>query len=175
MNSDTLKAVLHAVSSGETTIDEALTALKHLSLEDIGYAHIDHHRSLRKGFPEVIFGENKTSDQIIGIMERMLQWEKIILVTRIDRDKADSVILKFPDAEIIIRGYGDTDKKYRHNMRLSQLRADIVKSYLIRHGTASARIKAFWIGSEKPTAENVPQEDRNKTHLVEIMFNRAIQ
>ena len=83
-------------------------------------------------------------------------------------------LLKFPDTEIIIRGYGDSDKKYRHNMKLSQLRADIVKSYLIRHGTASARIKAFWIGSENPTAENVPQKDRNKSHLVEIMFKKAI-
>ena len=55
------------------------------------------------------------------------------------------------------------------------MRADIVKSYLIRHGTASARIKAFWLGSENPTAENVPKEDPNKTHLVEIMFNQAIQ
>jgi pyridinium-3,5-biscarboxylic acid mononucleotide synthase len=99
MNSDTLKTILSLVSTGETSIDDALASLKHLSLEDIGYAHIDHHRSLRKGFPEVIFGENKTSDQIIGIMERMIQWEKIILVTRIDEDKAKLVISKFPDAE----------------------------------------------------------------------------
>ena len=84
-------------------------------------------------------------------------------------------LLKFPEAEIIIKGYGDTDKKYRHNTRLSQLRADIVKNYLIRHGTASARIQAFWIGSESPTAENVLQDDPNKTHLVEIMFKTAKQ
>ena len=79
-------------------------------------------------------------------------------------------LLKFPKAEIIVRGYGDTNKKYRHNIRLSQLRADIVKSYLIRHGTAATRIKAFWIGSENPAAENDPQEDSSKTHLVEIKF-----
>jgi len=89
---------LNAVSTGETSIDDALSSLKHLSMEDIGYAHIDHHRSLRKGFPEVIFGENKTIDQIIGIMERMVQWEKIILVTRIDENKAAAVISKFPNA-----------------------------------------------------------------------------
>ena len=79
-------------------------------------------------------------------------------------------LLKFPDAEIIVRGYGDSHKKYRHNTKLSKLRADVVKSYLIRHGTASARIKAFWIGSENPAAENDPQQDPNKTHLVEIKF-----
>lgn len=99
MNSDTLKAILNSVSTGGTSIDDALESLKHLSLEDIGYAHIDHHRSLRKGFPEVIFGENKTIEQIIGIMERMAQWEKVILVTRIDADKADAVIAEFPNAE----------------------------------------------------------------------------
>ena len=74
MNSNTLKAILNSVSTGGTSIDDALESLKHLSLEDIGYAHIDHHRSLRKGFPEVIFGENKTIDQIICIRERMAQW-----------------------------------------------------------------------------------------------------
>jgi NCAIR mutase (PurE)-related protein len=99
MNADTLKKILAAVSTGKTSIDDALSSLKHLSVEDIGYAQIDHHRSLRKGFPEVIFGQNKTTDQIIGIMERMIQWEKIILVTRIDEDKADVVLSKFPTAE----------------------------------------------------------------------------
>ena len=99
MNANTLKSILDSVAKGETSIDDALHTLKHLSVEDIGYAHIDHHRSLRKGFPEVIFGQNKSVDQIIGIMERMSQWEKIILVTRIEPDKAAVVISQFKGAE----------------------------------------------------------------------------
>ena len=99
MNPDTLKALLDAVAAGTTSVAAAAESLKHLSVEDIGYAHIDHHRSLRKGFPEVIFGENKTSDQIIGIVERMTLWEKIILVTRIDAEKARTVTDRFPTAE----------------------------------------------------------------------------
>ena len=99
MNSDTLKSILTSVSNGKTSIEDAVASLKHLSVEDIGYAHIDHHRSLRKGFPEVIFGQNKTTDQIIGIMERMIQWEKIILVTRIEEKNATAVISQFPKAE----------------------------------------------------------------------------
>jgi pyridinium-3,5-biscarboxylic acid mononucleotide synthase len=67
-------------------------------VEDIGYAHIDHHRSLRKGFPEVIYGENKTAVQIIGIMEKMIPRENIILVTRIDEKKAKQVQTALPDA-----------------------------------------------------------------------------
>ena len=99
MNPDTLKALLDAVAAGTTSVAAAAESLKHLSVEDIGYAHIDHHRSLRKGFPEVIFGENKTSDQIIGIVERMALWEKIILVTRIDPEKARTVTDRFPAAK----------------------------------------------------------------------------
>ena len=69
-----------------------------MAYEDITYAHIDHHRSLRKGFPEVIFGEGKTAEQIVGIMEKMQHQENIILVTRIDPEKADVVLARFPKA-----------------------------------------------------------------------------
>lgn len=99
MNETTLKSILNSVARGETSIDDALHTLKHLRVENIGYAHIDHHRSLRKGFPEVIFGQNKSIAQIIGIMERMNLWEKIIIVTRIDPEKAAAVISRFNDAE----------------------------------------------------------------------------
>lgn len=98
MNADTLKSLLSSVASGQTSVEDALSSCRHLSIEDIGYAHIDHHRSLRKGFPEVIFGQNKTIEQIIGIMERMAQWEKIILITRIEKDKTDAILKKFPEA-----------------------------------------------------------------------------
>lgn len=99
MNEASLKILLDAVANGRTSIEDALQTLKHLSIEDIEYAHIDHHRSLRKGFPEVIFGENKSPDQIIGIMERMIPWEKTILVTRIDPEKAALITSRFNSAE----------------------------------------------------------------------------
>ncbi len=99
MTPEALKALLNAVASGKTPVDAAADSLKHLSMEDLGFAHIDHHRSLRKGFPEVIFGENKTAGQIIGIMERMTLWEKVILVTRIDAEKARAVTDRFPEAK----------------------------------------------------------------------------
>jgi len=99
MNETTLKSILNSVASGETSIEAALHTLKHLSVEDIGYAHIDHHRSLRKGFPEVIFGQNKSAMQIIGIMERMDPWENIILVTRTNPEKAAIVLSRFKNAQ----------------------------------------------------------------------------
>jgi len=98
MDIQSLHDILKAVAKGETSIEEAASALTNISCEDIEYAHIDHHRSLRKGFPEVIFGEGKTADQIIGIMEKMLIQENVILVTRIEAEKAEKILARYPDA-----------------------------------------------------------------------------
>lgn len=108
MNTESLNQLLRSVAAGETPIEDASRALMHLSYEDIDYAHIDHHRSLRKGFPEVIYGQGKTTDQIIGILEKMLPQENVVLVTRIDSQKAATVISCFqgavydPDAKMIV-------------------------------------------------------------------------
>jgi len=70
MDIESLNQILGNVAAGKMSVEDAARKLKHLSFEDLDYAHIDHHRSLRKGFPEVIFGQEKTPDQIIGIMEK---------------------------------------------------------------------------------------------------------
>ncbi|MCP4673749.1 MAG: nickel pincer cofactor biosynthesis protein LarB [Desulfobacula sp.] len=99
MNQDNLTRVLCKVAKGSLTVDNAVEQLQNLSFEDIDFAHIDHHRSLRKGFPEVIFGQGKTSKQIIGIMEKMIINEDIILVTRLEQEKAQNIISVFKDAQ----------------------------------------------------------------------------
>ncbi|MFO8048595.1 MAG: nickel pincer cofactor biosynthesis protein LarB [Desulfosudaceae bacterium] len=98
MDSDTLKQILDEVASGQTSPAAATTALQHLTYENIGYAHVDHHRSQRKGFPEVIFGAGKTADQICGIMERILARDVMVLVTRIGPEAAARVTGQFPEA-----------------------------------------------------------------------------
>jgi len=98
MDKDLLINLLKSVADGKTCVADAVEKLDHMAYEDITYAHIDHHRSLRKGFPEVIFGEGKTAEQIVGIMEKMQRQENIILVTRIDQEKADVVLSQFPEA-----------------------------------------------------------------------------
>jgi NCAIR mutase (PurE)-related protein len=98
MNLDMLHQLLQSVAAGRLAVERAAEKLVNLSCEDIDYAHIDHHRSLRKGFPEVIFGQGKTVDQIGGIMEKMLLQENVVLVTRIDSEKAEAVLRRFPDA-----------------------------------------------------------------------------
>ncbi|MBU1182942.1 MAG: 1-(5-phosphoribosyl)-5-amino-4-imidazole-carboxylate carboxylase, partial [Proteobacteria bacterium] len=98
MDKGYLEKILESVSAGSTSVEDAVKSLKHMHIEDIDYAHIDHHRAIRKGFPEVIFGEGKTAGQIVGIMEKMAAQEEIILVTRADKEKSESVLSRFPDA-----------------------------------------------------------------------------
>ena len=93
-----LAEILQSVADGQLAVADAIQKLRHLSFEDIEFAHVDHHRSLRKGFPEVIFGQGKTADQVIGIMDRITRQETILLVTRIEPQKAEAVISRFPDA-----------------------------------------------------------------------------
>jgi pyridinium-3,5-biscarboxylic acid mononucleotide synthase len=98
MNPERLKKLLNQVKAGKVSVDEAVSKMKHLPFEDIDFAQIDHHRSLRKGFPEVIFGEGKTTDQVMEIMGRMTRNKENLLVTRLDAEKAEAVQKKFPKA-----------------------------------------------------------------------------
>ena len=98
MDNDLLIQLLNSVAQGELSVKAASNKLRHIAYEDIDYAHVDHHRSLRKGFPEVIFGQGKTADQVIGIMDRMRDQENVILVTRIDQIKAEKIVARFPEA-----------------------------------------------------------------------------
>jgi NCAIR mutase (PurE)-related protein len=98
MNHDALLKLLDEVAFGKISVNDAKNRLINMSIEDIDYAHIDHHRSLRKGFPEVIFGEGKTDDQILGIMKKMASQEDVIMVTRIDQEKTGKILSHFPEA-----------------------------------------------------------------------------
>lgn len=99
MDPERLNQILTDVAKGRISIENATRTLENIASEDISFAHIDHQRTLRKGFPEVIFGEGKTATQIIGIMERMAVQESVILATRVNSDKAKDVLNRFPDAD----------------------------------------------------------------------------
>ena len=87
-----IKAVLEAVKAGEMTVDDALLYIKKAPFEDIGYAKVDLHRSVRQGMPEVIYGAGKTPEQIIGIVEHMKQsGQDTILITRLSPKAAEIV------------------------------------------------------------------------------------
>ena len=99
MNQAELEKILRANRAGE--IDDAVAAdrIKNLSYEDIGYARVDHARAERQGFPEVIFGEGKTSAQICGIFEKLLERRPNVLITRTNHDVYGDIRNVFTEAE----------------------------------------------------------------------------
>ena len=98
MDKDRLRELLERVASGEVAVDGALDRLEGFPYEDVGFARVDHHRHLRLGAPEVIFGAGKTADQIVTIAERMLERGSNVLVTRADCAVYELVHLAMPDA-----------------------------------------------------------------------------
>lgn len=99
MTEDQLRQLFEQVRSGATDIDSALREVRHLPFEDIGFARIDHHRKLRHGFPEVIFGLGKSTDHVLAIASRLLQHEGSVLITRASADTAARVVAELPGAE----------------------------------------------------------------------------
>ncbi|MDR1589010.1 MAG: nickel pincer cofactor biosynthesis protein LarB [Oscillospiraceae bacterium] len=99
MYHDEVLSLLHSVKDGATSPEEAVLLLKKRPFEDLGYAKIDHHRQLRHGIPEVVFGGGKTAEQISGILTAMRDGGYVsVLVTRLDPDKAEAVNAVIPIA-----------------------------------------------------------------------------
>jgi len=94
-----IKELLRKVKKGEVSIDEAFGRLRDLPFEDIDVACIDHHRSIRRGASEVIFGEGKEVEGILAIMDRMIAQEENILITRLSPEKAQKIKTRHPESE----------------------------------------------------------------------------
>lgn len=89
MSQKDIKDILKLVESGAISADDAMLKLKSEPFEDLGYAKIDHHRELRQGAAEVIYGAGKTTEQIDGIVKAMLdKGQKTILITRLKKESA---------------------------------------------------------------------------------------
>lgn len=97
MNQDTIQELLSGVQQGTCSVEQALHQLRHLPGQFIKDACIDHHRSLRTGTPEVIYGAGKSSEQIIDIARTFLQQQALFLATRIDADKAQLITTALPE------------------------------------------------------------------------------
>lgn len=98
MNNSWLETLLEAVERGQVTVEEALDRLRGFPYEDIGFARMDSHRSLRKGFPEVIFCPGKTTEQIVQLVARTRARESKVLAARASPEVAEAVQRDFPDA-----------------------------------------------------------------------------
>jgi NCAIR mutase (PurE)-related protein len=92
MNEQTITVLLQQVQTGKMDIQRAIEQLRLLPVEVLESARLDHHRSLRTGLPEAVFGENKSTDQLIEILEALLQKRTVVLATRVSAEKAGAVL-----------------------------------------------------------------------------------
>ncbi len=97
MDTNRLIELLAKLKNGQMSVEAAADRLKDLPFENMGFACIDHHRSLRKGCPEVIFGENKLTKDIISIAQQILEQEGRVLITRVSSEKAKAILESFPE------------------------------------------------------------------------------
>ena len=99
MNTSDIEAILLSHSEGKISQAAAAEKIKNLSYENIGYARVDHARAARQGFPEVIFGQGKTREQIVGIFEKLVERSPNVLITRTNADVFGDIRNIFTDAE----------------------------------------------------------------------------
>jgi pyridinium-3,5-biscarboxylic acid mononucleotide synthase len=98
MQAELLRDLLNEVRAGTRSVESAIDRLRELPFEDLGYARLDHHRALRKGFPEVVFCEGKRTEHIIEILERLEQKHSPVLATRASREVYAAVLARIPKA-----------------------------------------------------------------------------
>jgi NCAIR mutase (PurE)-related protein len=99
MEHDPLRDILKSVSDKSMSIEEAMKKLSGLPFEDMGFARVDHHRALRKGYAEVIFCQNKTPQQVVDIAKAMAAHEETVFGTRASDETLDFVETKLPEVE----------------------------------------------------------------------------
>lgn len=133
MDERELTRLLEGVRSGKTRVGDAVTRLKDLPFADLGYATVDTHRALRTGMPEVVLGEPKTVEQLLGIVDALSTRRQSVLVTRLSQDKAEPLMARF--------------KKGRYHPQ--------ARIFEIKHGKPRAGIIAVVTGgtSDIPVAE----------------------
>lgn len=99
MNADELKKLFQNVQKGKLSPDEAVQKLRHMPFEDLGFAKVDHHRALRVGMPEIIFGQGKTPKQVADIFARLADHGTNVLATRSSEEQFEAVRAKVEAAE----------------------------------------------------------------------------
>jgi len=99
MDRENIRKLLEEVKTGSVDVEGALERLRHLPFEDLGFAKLDHHRALRHGMPEVVFGKGKTPEQIATIAEKLVSRAGNVLITRADAATAQVVRERIADSE----------------------------------------------------------------------------
>jgi NCAIR mutase (PurE)-related protein len=113
-----MKKLLKDYKAGKTNLNAVLEKIRNLPYEDLGFAKIDTHREMRKGFPETIFCQGKTHEQVLSILKKMMKHNKNILLTKATKTLYNTIKKKYPKAKyneqaktIVIRRYNQKTKK----------------------------------------------------------------
>ncbi|MCS7201981.1 MAG: nickel pincer cofactor biosynthesis protein LarB [Dictyoglomus sp.] len=99
MNREKIREILEKIKRGELDVEEGLEKISFLPYEDLGYAKVDYQRSITRGFPEVVFCQGKTPEQVANIMEKLLSRNPRVLATRAGKDVFELVKTKIKDAK----------------------------------------------------------------------------
>ena len=153
MDENQIRELLTAVSSGKENVTDALQKLRDLPFQDLGHTRIDHHRPLRNGFPETIYGAGKTPEQIAEIFAAMSKRGNV-LVTRASAEAAEAVKKVVPDSE------------YNKQAKTIVLRKSPIKTYpgkivIVTAGTSDlsvaeeARVTAEMFGNQVELVSDV--------------------
>jgi len=118
MDPNQLRSLLEQVKDGAVAVDSAVERLRHMPFEDLGFAKVDHHRALRVGMPEVIFGQGKAPEHVVSIAKNLLERSPNVLATRVAPEAAALVLQAIPEAEHfplsrIVRVWRDREIKGR--------------------------------------------------------------
>ena len=98
MDQKKLENLLREIKEGKRSIEDAMEELQSFSFRDLGYAKIDFHRELRRGYPEIVYASGKTVEQLQGIVKAMLESDNNIIITRAGEEKYEAVRSLAPDA-----------------------------------------------------------------------------
>jgi NCAIR mutase (PurE)-related protein len=127
-----LESLLQRIKNGEIELEQALDILRDFPLMDLGFAQLDTHRTLRQGLPEVIFGQGKTSEQIVEIISHLSATENVVLVTKLSDETLGILKQKFPQGKIfpsakafLVRRENDTLAKTRKVLVLTAGTSDM--------------------------------------------------
>lgn len=143
MNKEQLQRLLEQVRDAEKPVEQAMEDLRHMPFEDLGYAKVDHHRAMRHGMPEVIFGMGKSADQVAGIAAALLARSENLLLTRATAEMAERVKALAKEAEYfpasgVVRVW--RDRTLRGKGKIAALCAGTSDLYVIEEAKLTAEV-----------------------------------
>ena len=149
--------LLTGVRSGLISPEDALEKLALLPYEDLSFAKLDHHRAIRTGFPEVVFGEGKTAIQIVGIVDSLARNNATVLVTRTSEQAQTAIAERFPDAI-----YNTTARTIVVNQRKQHLKGGVL---VVTAGTKVNKCTLVNLNLKVLAVGNATNIGRNNMHV----------